>query len=120
MQQEFYEPYATVFLYSGRPNPHWRLSLEDWQQLNQLIQKLPQLSDNNGSYRFDGNLGYSGFYAHFAIVSSYPDIYYVAKTHQVVLSNPGGHLIYNDEQKLIEKWFIISAQNHNIQLPPLV
>jgi hypothetical protein len=28
-QQENLDPYATIFLYSGRPNPRWQLSLEE-------------------------------------------------------------------------------------------
>jgi hypothetical protein len=89
MQQESLDPYATVFLYSGRPNPRWQLTFEEWQRLNQIIQTLPKLTeDNTGPYQFHGDLGYSGFYAHFSIISSYPDIYYVANKHQVVLSNP--------------------------------
>ena len=121
MQQESFDPYATVYLYSGRPNPRWQLTLEEWQQLNQLIQTLPKLTDdNNGPYEFIGDLGYSGFYAHFSIISSYPDIYYVANKHQVALSNPGGHMIFIDEQKLIETWFINSAKKHDIPLPILI
>jgi hypothetical protein len=118
MQQKNMDPYATIYIFSGRPNPRWQLSLEEWQQLNQLIESLPKLTENTiGPYQFKGNLGYTGFYAYFSIVSSYPDIYYVANKQQAVLSNPGGHLIFIDQQKLIEKWFIDSAKNHGIQLP---
>ncbi|CAF1522559.1 unnamed protein product [Adineta steineri] len=117
-QQENVNPYATIYIYSGLPNPQWQLSLDEWQQLSQLIDTLPKLiEDNEGSYLFDGHLGYSGFHAHFSIISSYPDIYHVAKKQQVVLSNPGGHMIFIDQQKLVEKWFVNSAQHHNIQLP---
>jgi hypothetical protein len=120
-QQENPDPYATIFLYSGRPNPRWQLSLEEWQQLSQLIDILPKLTENNsGPYQFTGDLGYSGFYAHFSIVSSYPDIYYVANKQQAVLSNPGGYLIFVDQQKIIEKWFINSAKHHGIQIPLVI
>jgi hypothetical protein len=116
-QQKNAGPYATIFIYSGRPNPRWQLSLEEWQQLSQLIDTLPKLTENNnGPYQFNGNLGYTGFYAHFSIVSSYPDIYYQANKQQAILSNPGGHLIFMDQQKLIEKWFLDSANHHGIQL----
>ena len=111
-------PYATMHIYSGRPNPHWSVSLEEWSQLTQLIATLPKLAENeNGPFRFPGQLGYAGFSAHFPIVSSYPDVYYVAQNQQTVLSNPGGHVIYNDQEKLIEKWFTDSANRHGTSLP---
>lgn len=117
-QQVDLNPYATVFLYSGRPNPRWHLTSKEWQQLRQLIQILPKLTDDNiGPYQFKGNFGYSGFHAHYSIISSYPDIYYVANKHQVILSNPGRHIIFIDEQKLIQKWFANSAKIHDISLP---
>ncbi|CAF1350678.1 unnamed protein product [Adineta ricciae] len=111
-------PYAQIYIYSGRPNPHWSLSLEEWSQLTRLIATLPKLAENgNGPFEFPGQLGYTGFFAHFSIVSSYPDVYYVAQHQQAVLSNPGGHVIYNDQEKLIEKWFKDSANRHGIPLP---
>lgn len=111
-------PHATIYIYSGRPNPRWDFTIEEWSQLNQLIGKLPKIvDDGSGPYTFPGQLGYSGFAAHFLIVSSYPDIYYVAQSRQVVLSNPGGHMIYNDEQKSIETWFRDSAARHGVPLP---
>ncbi|CAF1140565.1 unnamed protein product [Rotaria sordida] len=120
MEEKFTDPYATVYIYSGRPNPRWQLSLEEWQQVNQLIQTLPNSGKEiEGPYQFSGGLGYTGFYAHFSIVSSYPDIYYVAAHKQAVLSNPGGHFIFNDKCKLVEQWFIDSAKSHGIQLPLL-
>ncbi|CAF1605449.1 unnamed protein product, partial [Adineta ricciae] len=94
------------------------LSLEEWSQLTRLIATLPKLAENgNGPFEFPGQLGYTGFFAHFSIVSSYPDVYYVAQHQQAVLSNPGGHVIYNDQEKLIEKWFKDSANRHGIPLP---
>lgn len=119
-QERNLDPYATIFIYSGRQNPRWQLSIEEWQELSQLIDTLPKVTENNnGPYEFGGKLGYSGFHAHFAIVSSYPDIYYVSDKQQAVLSNPGGHLLFADQQKLIEKWFIDSAKHHDIGLPSL-
>lgn len=120
MEQQSLDPYATIFYYSGLPNPRWQLSLDEWQQLNQLIHSLPNLNpENQGPYEFDSQLGYSGFYAHFSIVSSYPDVYYVAMKRQAVISNPGGHVIFNDEHRSIETWFIDSAKRHEIPLPPI-
>ncbi|UJR07261.1 hypothetical protein I4U23_011549 [Adineta vaga] len=110
--------HATIHVYSGRPNPQWQLTFDEWSQLNQLIVKLPKITENGlGPYQFSGRLGYSGFSAHFPAVSSYPDIYYVAQHQQAVLSNPGGHIIYNDKEKSIEKWFKDSANAHGISLP---
>jgi len=118
IQQDMMSPYATIYIYSGRPNPRWALSIEEWKQLNQLINTLPKLIENNlGPYQFAGGLGYSGFAAHFSIVSSYPDIYYVANQQQTVLSNPGGHDIFNDQHKIIETWFRDNAKHHGIELP---
>ncbi len=116
-QQGSSNPYATVFLYSGRPNPRWQLSMEEWVQLNQLIYTLPKTADNTGPYQFHGDLGYSGFYAHFLPAASYPDIYYVANKQQAVLSNPGSHLIFADQKKVVQKWFVDSAKNHGIPIP---
>ncbi|CAF0766089.1 unnamed protein product [Adineta steineri] len=117
-QDDIMSPSATVYIYSGRPNPRWQLSIDEWSQLNQLIVKLSKITENEiGPYQFPGQLGYSGFAAHFAIVSSYPDIYYVAQKQQAVLSNPGGHIIYNDQEKTIENWFKDSANHHGIPLP---
>ncbi|CAF2403182.1 unnamed protein product [Rotaria sp. Silwood2] len=117
MEEELSDPFATIYLYSGRPNPVWSLSFEQWGDLNQIIQRLPNSGEEKeGPYQFSGGLGYSGFHAHFSIISSYPDVYYVAAGQQTVLSNPGGHLIFNDKDKVVEKWFIDSAEKHGIQL----
>ncbi|CAF3420089.1 unnamed protein product [Rotaria sp. Silwood1] len=117
MEEEFSDPFATIYLYSGRPNPVWSLTPEQWGDLNQIIQTLPNSGEEKqGRYQFSGGLGYSGFYAHFSIISSYPDVYYVAADQQAVLSNPGGHRIFSDKDKLVEKWFIDSAKKHGISL----
>ncbi|CAF0812718.1 unnamed protein product [Rotaria sordida] len=118
MGEEFVDSFATIYLYSGRPNPVWPLSPEQWGDLNKIIQTLPSSgNEKEGPYQFSGGLGYSGFYAHFSIISSYPDVYYVVANQQAVLSNPGGHRIFNDKQKLVEKWFIDSAEKHGIHIP---
>jgi hypothetical protein len=59
IEQDMMSPYAKIYIYSGRPNPRWALSIEEWKQLNQLINTLPKLIENNlGPYQFAGGLGY--------------------------------------------------------------
>ncbi|CAF1038766.1 unnamed protein product [Didymodactylos carnosus] len=108
-----------MYVYSGRPNPKWSITSDDWQHLNKIINSLQKIYKDEvlGSYTFPSSLGYGGFHAEFDIVSSYPDVYYVAKDKYVVLSNPGGHVIYNDPTKLVERWFMNNAKTNNIDLP---
>ncbi|CAF3511638.1 unnamed protein product [Rotaria socialis] len=115
MQQENFNPYASIMVYSDRPNPRWQLSTEEWHQLSKLMDTLPKITENDGGpYQLDSPLGYSGFHAHFSIISSYPDIYYVANKCQAISSNPAGYMIFTDEQKQVENWFKDSAKNHGI------
>ncbi|CAF3995122.1 unnamed protein product [Rotaria magnacalcarata] len=117
MQQENFNPYASIMVYSDRPNPRWQLSTEEWHQLSKLMDRLPKITETHGGpYQLDSPLGYSGFHAHFSIISSYPDIYYVANTCQAISSNPAGYMIFTDEQKQVENWFKDSAKKHGIGL----
>ena len=95
------ENMVELLIYSGRPNPQVGLSEPQVQELLKMVDSLPQTLDVPP----DGGLGYSGFLAH--VMASQSAAATIKAFDGVVEVTVDGQISYrNDEEKLIEHWFL--------------
>lgn len=82
---------ATIFLYSGRPNPVWKMPEKEYNKLLLLIQKL---TPTKGEHDF--LLGYSG------VMLSTDSNNLHAFNGLIVVNEKGIHKSYTDTNRTIE------------------
>jgi hypothetical protein len=107
-------PIGRMLIYSGRPDPQWTMLVDDWNELNQLIETLPGKVEHQGKFNEPSVLGYRGF------VSDWKDeqVYYLAQNKQAVKVKTNSYIVYNDPTKSVEIWFLNNAKkNGDFDLP---
>ena len=109
-------PAAQMLIYSGRPDPQWNMSVDHWDQLNELVDALPGRVEHQGTFDEPSLLGYRGFQ------SEWNDhkIFYVAQTKQAVKVQVGSYTVYEDSSNSIEQWFVKNAKEDgdlDLQIP---
>ncbi len=109
-------PTGRMMIYSGRPDPQWTMTNDDWNELNKLIETLSGKVEYQGIFDEPSMLGYRGF------VSNWKDeqIYYIALEKQAVKVKTNLFIVYNDPSKSVEIWFLNNAKkngNLDLQIP---
>jgi hypothetical protein len=109
-------PTGRMMIYSGRPDPQWTMTNDDWNELNKLIETLSGKVEYQGIFDEPSMLGYRGF------VSNWKDeqIYYIALEKQAVKVKTNLFIVYNDPTKSVEIWFLNNAKkngNLDLQIP---
>jgi hypothetical protein len=108
------EAQATMLVFSGRPDPTWAISSDDWQTLNKQIHNLQGRLEHTGQYEFPSVLGYRGF----QVLRDNEEVYYVAAQKKAVQVKQHCFITYDDPSRSIEEWFFRHAkQVAHIDLP---
>lgn len=92
---------AEVMLFSGRPNPQWRLKKKDADRFLEYWESAPlSASDTEQSSR----LGYNG-----CRISIDKDTYWLINNGQITFFNGKNTVYKTDEAKKAEKWILSTA-----------
>jgi hypothetical protein len=90
---------ATVCLFSGRPNPEWEIGVKEYNELLQVIHKLPATEIPTENFL----LGYSG-----VIVKEGAKRIYIFN-ELISVTQHGGITAYTDAERTIEKRVLHTA-----------
>ena len=103
-----------MLIYSGRVDPEWNMSADDWTELKRLMESLPGQTEHSGTFESPSLLGYRGFQSTW----NDDEVYFLAQTKQAVHVRRDSFTVYEDPLKLIEKWFVENANARaNLHLP---
>ena len=108
------KPTGRMSVFSGRPDPRWTMSNDDWNELNQLIETLSGKVEKQGTFQEPSILGYRGFEGS----ANNDKIYYVARTKQVVKARTNSFFVYDDPTKSVETWFVKNAEKNGVSNLP--
>ncbi len=109
-------PTGRMMIYSGRPDPQWNMLVDDWNELEKLIETLSGKVEQQGKFDEPSILGYRGFVSDW----KHKQIYYIAQTKQAVKVKRNSFIVYNDPSKSVEIWFLNNAKkngNLDLQIP---
>jgi len=83
-------PIGRMSIYSGRPDPQWEMTDDDWNELNKLIETLSGKVEYQGIFEEPSMLDYRGF------VSDWKgeQIYYMALKKQAVKVKTNSFVVY--------------------------
>jgi hypothetical protein len=96
---------VTLDVFSGRPNPSWRLSAEEERELAELLSDLPPTEERVVGSR----LGYRGFYI--TNLEERPGLpHEIFAANRVVVIRDEGGTNYSSDSAGIEQWLIRQAQ----------
>jgi len=109
-------PIGRMSIYSGRPDPQWEMTDDDWNELNKLIETLSGKVEYQGIFEEPSMLDYRGF------VSDWKgeQIYYMALKKQAVKVKTNSFVVYDDPSKSVEIWFLNNAKKNGnlvLQIP---
>lgn len=92
-----------VDVYSGRPNPHWELTLQEAEELISRFRGLPQYQ---GVRRVNEGLGYRGLIVTkpSALIEGYQEI--LISNGLVVARKNGQSQQFTDQNRNLEKWVL--------------
>lgn len=114
MNRPVNSPDAQMLIYSGRPDPKWSMSIDQWNELKRLMGSLPERTEHAGRFEVPSILGYRGFQSTW----NDEEVYFIAQTKQAVHVQRDSFIVYEDPSKLIETWFVDNAKTRaNLDLP---
>ena len=101
-------PTAQMLIYSGRPDPKWNMPVDQWNQLNELVDALPGRVEYQGMFEEPSMLGYRGFRSEW----KNDKISYVPQTRQAVKVQLDSFTVYEDPLSSVEQWFVRNAKEN--------
>lgn len=101
--------YATLDIFSGRPNPRWQIDDAD---TTAILAQLAQLAPASKGFTPVNKLGYRGFIIELTN-SATGEASTISVYRQSVVKRAGGvAVVYDDPSSAIEKILVSSAQKH--------
>ncbi|MEG4273234.1 MULTISPECIES: hypothetical protein [unclassified Microcoleus] len=97
-----------VDMFSGRPNPHWELSVQESQEFTQRFQSL---SAHQGEGTVNEGLGYRGLIVRESGEEVEGDPKIVIYKGLVVAIANGKSQLLTDENRTLEKWLIQTGKS---------
>lgn len=92
-----------VDMFSGRPNPHWELTVQESQEFTQRFQSL---STDKGEGTVNEGLGYRGLIVRESGEEVEGDREIVISNGLVVARGNGKFQLFTDKNRSLEKWLI--------------
>jgi hypothetical protein len=92
-----------VDMFSGRPNPHWELTVQESQEFTQRFQSL---SADRGEGTVNEGLGYRGLIVRESGEEVEGDREIVISNGLVVARGNGKYQLFTDKNRTLEKWLI--------------
>jgi hypothetical protein len=92
-----------VDMFSGRPNPHWELTVQESQEFTQRFQSL---SADRGEGTVNEGLGYRGLIVRESGEEVEGDREIVISNGLVVARGNGKSQLFTDKNRTLEKWLI--------------
>lgn len=91
-------------IYSGRPNPRWKLTAPERTEIGKRLQNLTVLPTLPA---VPDNLGYRGFLVHYPNGTIEVRVY-----HGIILITKAGHIDAYQDSHALEKWLKEQAHAH--------
>lgn len=101
--------YATLDIFSGRPNPRWQI---DDAATTAILAQLAQLAPANKGFTPVNKLGYRGFIVELPDSATGKTSTISVYRQSVVQRSEGVAVVYDDPSSAIEQILISSAQQH--------
>ncbi|MEG4092531.1 hypothetical protein [Microcoleus sp. Pol12B4] len=96
-----------VDMFSGRPNPHWELTVQESQQFTQRLQSL---STHQGEGAVNEGLGYRGLIVRESGEEVEGDREIVISNGLIVARRKGKSQQFTDKNRTLEKWLIQTGE----------